>query len=119
MTHAEKVSKVISELRARDIGKMTIAPPAFQLAWKLGLKIPPPLFLGFFTTALMMGTFFGVFWGLFMWLAFWKQQGMSGELVLSASAAAGILFGFAMAGYLRWKARQLGLPRWSDCGKEG
>lgn len=119
MTHDEKIALVISELTARGVSKGAIAPPAFRLAWKLGVAIPPPHFLSFGALAMVMGTFFGVLWGIFMWFVLWSRQGYTVGGTIVASLAAGTLFGVAMASYYRWKAQKLYLPPWSDYGKKG
>ena len=119
MTHDEKVALVISDLTARGLKKASIAPPAFWLAWKLGIPVPPPHFLSFGTIATVMGTVFGVLWGILMWFVLWNPQGYPVGLAIIASLGAGILFGAAMAFYYRRKARQLDLPSWSDYGKNG
>lgn len=98
--------------------KATIAPPLFQLIWKLGVKIPPPLFMGFASAALMMGALFGIFFGALMWFLFWRHvMPLSFAAVLSAGA--GVMFGVLMALYLRWKARQLCLPAWHAYALKG
>ena len=72
MTHQEKVDHLIAELGKEGMSPYTVAPPLFRLLWALGLRVPPPLFLGFFTVALVAGFFFGLFWGAFMWLIQWR-----------------------------------------------
>jgi hypothetical protein len=59
-----------------------------------------------------MGGFFGVMWGAVMWLLQWQFWLMPWDEALAVSAGAGLLFGLAMAGYYRWRARKLGLPSW-------
>ena len=119
MTHKEKVAFAISDLTARGVGKGTLAPPLFQLAWKLCIPIPPPLFMNFYGVALLMGSFFGVFWGLLMWFLFWSRTDLGTVGAVIASAAAGVLFGLWMASYYRRNARKLGLPSWHDYGTKG
>ncbi len=65
MTHNEKIELAISELKALGVSKGAIAPPAFQLAWKLGVEIPPPHFLSFGALTMSLGSFFGALWGIF------------------------------------------------------
>lgn len=114
MTHREKVDHLIAELGEQGMNPYTVAPPMFRLLWALGLRVRPPLFMGFFTIALFGGFFFGFFWGLFMWLIQWSWWKAPVELAVFASAAAGLLFGVTMAAYYRWKARRLRLPKWED-----
>lgn len=119
MNHDEKVALAVSDLTARGVKKGAISPPIFRLAWRLGIAIPPPHFLGFGGLAMIMGAFFGVLWGAFMWIFFWRDQGLPVFAVVGLSLAAGVLFGIAMASYYRWKARKLGLPSWRDYQMNG
>lgn len=113
MTHSEKLGKMQKHLAELGISPSTTAPPIWKLFWRLGVDIPPPLFMGFWPSALFMGSFFGVFWDLFMWLFLWSRQGMLIWLVLGAAAFAGVLFGLCMAIYFRYLARKHNLPSWT------
>src|SRR5690349_12297522 len=94
MTHAEKVDAMHRHMGALGISTYTAAPPAWRLLWRLGVQAPPPLFLGFWTTAIAMGSFFGFFWGLFMWLFAWPTQ-MPAWAMVSTAGGAGVFFGLA------------------------
>lgn len=119
MNHDEKVASVVTALTARGVSKGDIAPPIFRLVWKFGIAIPPPHFMSFGALATVMGSYFGVLWGVFMWFVFWRRLGLPAGACTIVSLAAGISFGVAMASFYRWKARQLGLPSWSEYGKKG
>jgi membrane associated rhomboid family serine protease len=119
MNHQEKVALAISDLTSRGMRKSAVAPPLFRLAWKLGVPIRPPHFLGFGATALVMGIPFGIFWGILMWFTVWHKQGGSMIAAIVASAAAGFLFGVLMAAYYRWRFSKLQLPEWSEYEKRG
>jgi len=118
MTHREKVDLLIEELEEEGVNAFTVAPPLFRLLWLFGLKVPPPLFLGFFTLTVLFGIFFGVLWGEVMWLLQWKAGLVGVEIAVLISALAGLLFGLTMAGYYRWKAASLDLPSWKRYGKK-
>ena len=49
-----------------------------------------------------------------MWLFLWRGQDMPIAVAILVALIAGLLFGVIMAGYYRWRARKLGLPRWED-----
>ncbi len=85
------------------------------MAWKLGLKLPPPHFLGFFPLALGAALWFGTLWGLAMWFLLCASQGWW----FSATAAimAGSFFGLFLAAYYRHSARKFDLPMWNDYPK--
>ena len=118
MNHHEKVALLKEDLAARGVRKMTIAPPFFWLAWKMGVAVPPPHFLGFGALGLLMGGFFGVFWGAIMWLFVWSHQRMPVIGAGIVAVAAGLFFGIAMASYYRWSARKLSLPSWRNYGED-
>ena len=114
MSHREKVDHLIADLGKRGVSQYTVAPPAFRLLWALGIKIPPPFFMGFGSLTLLMGVFFGVLWGVVMWFLQWQTLRLSLEVAILAAAGAGLLFGLLMAAYYRWKANQLQLPTWEN-----
>jgi Family of unknown function (DUF6404) len=113
MTHQQKVDHLIADLGTRGVGPYTVAPPFFRLLWALGLNVPPPFFLGFFSLTVFMGVFFGVLWGALMWLSQWRAR-HSLMTAVTLSAVTGLSFGLSMAWYYRRKARRLGLPSWNQ-----
>jgi hypothetical protein len=110
MTHGEKVDHYLAMMARRKVHPQTAAPPLFRALWGLGLRVPPPHFIGFLPLMLASGILFGVGWGVAMRFLFWR--GMGWPLMLGAAAGAGLSFGAAMAGYYRYSARKLGLPPW-------
>jgi Family of unknown function (DUF6404) len=115
MTHSEKLQKLLEHAPKLGISPYTAAPPLYRLLWRLGIEIPPPLFAAFLPNAFLMGGFFTCSWGLFMCLFIWAGDGkVSAFFALQASLFAGLMFGITMALYLRYKARQLNLPPWSE-----
>jgi hypothetical protein len=77
MTHAEKVDGFLQEMRGHGVNPGTAAPPAWRALWRLGLRVPPPHFMGFVPLALVTGVFFGVLWGLAMAFLIWGPWGGS------------------------------------------
>ena len=114
MTHRDKLTAMYRHIAILGVSKGTAAPPIFRLLWRLGIEVPPPLFISFIPAALGMGVFFGFFWGLVMWAILWSRQGMSFGLMASPSLVAGVLFGLSMAAYYRYLARKYELPSWAD-----
>ena len=113
MTHQEKLEMMFRHTDALGIGRSTVAPPAWRLLWKAGLRTPPPVFLGFLPLALGMGLFFAIGWGLLMWVFMWWRQGMTVAATAVVALVAGVMFGVAMASYYRYHARKLRLPDWT------
>jgi len=109
MTGSEKLQAMQARMAELGIAPSTAAPPLWKLLWRMGVEVPPPLFMGFWSVALLMGGFFGVGWGILMWFMMWSRQGMAGWVALVAAVVAGVLFGLAMAAYFRHLARKHGL----------
>ena len=114
MTHQEKVEEMYRHMKAIGVSASTAAPPAWRLLWRVGINVPPPLFIPFVPGALAMGGFFGVFWGLLMWVILWHRKGMPLGVMAATALAAGVLFGLTMSGYFRHLARKHKLPVWSE-----
>lgn len=98
---------------AIGIGRSTAAPPLWRLLWRVGMDVPPPLFLSFRAAALIMGSTFGLGWLCLVWLLPWQRQELRLDVVLASSLLAGAWFGVVMAAYMRWLARRHALPLWS------
>ena len=113
MTHTDKLERMQKHMAKLGVSPSTAAPPIWKLLWRLGIDLPPPLFMGFWSAAFFMGGFFGITWGLFMWLFMWSRQGMPTWLVLGMAASAGVLFGLCMATHFRYLARKHNLPSWA------
>jgi len=92
------------------------------MLWKLGCKLPPPIFLGFRVNSFLFTTIFSVFY-LFqvtplVALSLVKHQGSVGLTITIATVLVLIqsfFFGGICALYLFHKARTMQLPKWEDC----
>ena len=82
------------------------------MAWGLGLKIPPPHFMGFIPVALFTGSLFGTLWSVAMWVLWWRYLGWGWLFTASAGVAGGVLFGSCLAAYYRHSAVKNELPSW-------
>jgi len=115
LDHSATVDAYIAEMAALGVGTYTAAPPFFRLLWGMGLRIPPPMFMGYVPLTLITGGIFAVLWGLGMWLIAWRtQSGMPAWLAIVVSLLAGLLFGLGMASYYRSRSRKLPLPSWQN-----
>ncbi|MFC0682901.1 DUF6404 family protein [Lysobacter korlensis] len=114
MTHHEKLAAMHQHMIAIGVPASTAAPLAWRLLWRLGVEVPPPLFVPFATGALAMSGAFALVWGLLMWGLFWARQGMPASSVVAAALAAGALVGISMAAYFRHLARKHNLPSWAE-----
>ena len=109
-----KLQAMRNQLDSWQIAPGIAAPPFWRLLWKLGVPLPPPLFLGFVPLLVLCGSFFAVFWGLVMYLVSWRAQGTPLPTMLLSVLLAGGLFGLVMAMVFRRHARRLQLPAWRD-----
>jgi hypothetical protein len=121
MTHRQKIDRLIEELRPRGVRPRMIAPPIFRLLWAMGLEVPPPLFLGFVSLAVLSGITFAVLFmalgGVLLWLVFWQGLPFATVVLrmLVMGAIAGPLYGLYVAWFCRREAARLGLPSlWKD-----
>jgi hypothetical protein len=112
MTFDEKIAAAKALLASKGIWRASYAPTLVAFLWRLGFKIPPPHFAGFFGVFLFSGTVFGVAWGVLMWLVWWSSAGMSPSAAVGFAALAGLLVGLAMAAYYRYAARKYSIPAW-------
>jgi hypothetical protein len=108
--YRRRMLAISEQLAAQGVGSHTSAPPAYRIAWLLGLRVRPPLYQPFATLAQGMGTGFGVLWGVLMWIIFWRPADLSAYAALGSALLAGTLFGLTMAAFYRWKAGRLRLP---------
>jgi hypothetical protein len=114
LSHGEKVAYYVADMSRRGVSRFVVAPPIFQLLWKLGLKVPPPHFLPFALNALAMGIGFAIGWGTFMWFFLWRSQRASLFVAIGASLLAGLFFGPLMAWGFARKAKEWRLPPWNQ-----
>jgi hypothetical protein len=110
-SHRDRMLAITQELRDQGVGAYTSAPPLFRLAWRLGLRIRPPLYQSFVKLSFGAGVWFTIVWGLGTWLMFWRTEGVEASHALVGAALTGTAFGLSMGTYYRWKASRLRLPR--------
>jgi hypothetical protein len=114
MRFEQKLAAALVLLKATGIWPSSYAPPLCRLLWRVGVRIPPPHFVGFTTNVLFTGSFFGIVWGALLWSALWARSGMSPANAVVAAMFAGVLFGLCMAGYYRYGAHRHRIPLWRD-----
>ena len=114
MTFDNKIAAAKDYLAAKGISHVAYAPTLVKLLWRLGLKVPPPHFAGFFGTFLVSGTFFGVLWGAIMWFFWWSSHGTALTYAIGISAGIGLAIGLCVAGYYRYAVRKYSIPSWDE-----
>src|SRR2546423_703694 len=114
MRFEQKLAAALALLASTGIWRSNYAPPLVRFLWRLGVRVPPPHFVGFSAHFVFTGSFFGITWGLLMWFALWSRSGMSPGIAVGMAMLAGLFFGLCMAGYYRHGARKHGIPLWRD-----
>ena len=111
MMYEKKLKAALELLATTGIWRSNYSPPLFRLLWLCGVRVPPPHFRSFVANTTTLGSFFGIAWGMAMWLLVWRGEDR-GEVILAASALAGLLFGLCMAAYYQHGQRKHALPDW-------
>lgn len=114
MTQSGKLESYKQHMSGRGVALATAFPPAWHLFWSMGIRVPPPPFLGFISLALITGGLFGPLFALGVWV--FGNRGLrempAGE-ALWIAIVAGVAFGLAMAAYYRHLARKHRLGSWA------
>lgn len=108
--YRSRMLAIVEELHAQGMGRYTAAPPAYRLAWRLGIRVPPPIYQSSFSFALQAGARFAVGFGLLMWVLFWRSEQHSLMRVLLTSTVAGAVFGLRMAAVHRSQRKRFRRP---------
>jgi hypothetical protein len=114
MTQSRKLESYKQHMLAKGVGESTAFPPAWHILWALGIKLPPPPFIGFISLTLIAGGFFGPVFGLGAWIL--GNRGvreMAVDEALWVALVTGAAFGLTMAAYYRHLARKHRLGAWS------
>ena len=114
MTFEQRRDAALRLMDEAGVGPWTSRPRLWRLLWRLGVEIPPPLFMSAWGGALFSGLSFAVFWGAAMWLLIWRAQGFSPMAAIGSALFAGLLFGAMNSVLSLRKRRKLGLPPWGQ-----
>ena len=114
MTQSSKIESYTQHMAAKGIGESTAFPPAWHMLWSVGVKLPPPPFLGFVSLTLIAGGMFGPLFALGAWLLGNRgAREMPASEALWVALAMGAVFGLIMAAYYRNLARKHRLGSWA------
>ncbi len=114
MTQSSKLESYKQHMAAIGVTEATAFPPAWHMLWSIGIKLPPPPFLGFVSLALIAGGFFGPLFGLGAWvLGNRGVREMPADEALWVAVITGAAFGLLMAAYYRHLARKHNLGSWA------
>lgn len=113
MSFEDRLEKAHAELQAQGVWLSNYKPPVFSLLRMLGLKVPPPYYIGFHLNAVIAFWYFAVFVFLFMYFGL---LGSAETLEASIDKAAfwGIIYGLGMGAFYAIRRRKLQLSDWSS-----
>jgi hypothetical protein len=114
MNQSRKLESYKQHMAAAGVSKFAAFPPLWRLLWLIGIKIPPPIFLGFVPNALIFGGFCGVFFAAATSLL--DSLGVLDGQTMSAPLRAlvfGVPFGLGMAYEPYALAKKHNLGSWS------
>ena len=111
MRQLDKIHLAVEDLRARGVRKSTAAPHFYRLLWRLGIAVPPPLFLSFHLTLALHGCAFGISLGALLACA---DRRLAPDGAILFGALGGSIFGVLTAIYFWLYARRLQLPEWAE-----
>jgi hypothetical protein len=118
--HGAKVEFMVHDLARRGVGLHISAPPLFRAMWKIGLQVPPPLFLRWWTYILVTGSALGVLWiliGSVMFVGFLLAGHVPKHperlpLMILWCIGFGLVMGLCLLPFNAWRRHRLQLPAW-------
>ncbi len=115
MNTSSKIDSLIANMASAGVPKGDAFPALWRILWIAGVKLPPPLFLGFFPIALVFGGYFGFGFALVTWLlqsvGFVEVPAFPPPLY---GLLTGIPFGLYMASQYRSLSEKHNLGSWSE-----
>lgn len=110
-----RAMEYMNAVKISDYGKM---PLIHRFAWKVGMRVPPPMLASFLFNVVFLGTVFAVLFSICMIFLFVVVYGKSSLsvvlMLLGASASSGLFFGMGMALYFRSLAVRYKIPKWES-----
>lgn len=110
MDHREKVDRLIEDLTRRGAWKSNVAPPLWQLLWKLGVNVRPPLFMGFLGLLSTIGIVAGALYAVIM-AELRGEETSLGQVVLVGAVFA-VVFSAVYARLMARMRTKYDLPSW-------
>lgn len=113
MSFEQRLSKAHAELRAQGVWLSNYKPPVFSLLRLLGVKVPPPYYLGFHLNAVIAFWYFAAIIFLVMYFGILGSQDTL-QSAMDKAAVWGIVYGVGMAVFYSLRKRKLTLTEWRD-----
>lgn len=113
MSFKDRLEKAHAELQAQGVWLSNYKPPMFSLLRMLGIKVPPPYYLGFHLNAVI------AFWYLAIIVFLVMYTGLLGRSetlpdAVDTAAFWGLFYGLGMATFYAIRRRKLQLSDWSS-----
>jgi hypothetical protein len=113
MSHSEKLEYFGRDCVRRGLAPGAYKPPVFRVLWAVGIKLPPPIFLGFLTNMTLATIYYTLGCSVLLWFIYWRYHPTSFLIAAIWSIGMGSVFGLLVAWGTARKTRLLKLPRWS------
>lgn len=111
-----RLAACLSDMQARGLRRGLCAPLHYRIAWRLGIRLRPPVYSGSVATWVREGLISGAEYGGFFWIGTWilggEPFGMLGVVV--AAGFFGLLMGGVMWRQYYFGIDRLRLPRWEQ-----
>jgi hypothetical protein len=108
LTWNKKLDLFLIDMDKRGVGRLTAAPPVYRFLWKVGIKIPPPLFASLLWNAIFMSTYFFLMSEVVIRILFYGSS--AGPVYIPVLL--GLLAGNLTAIITSVQKRRLRLPKW-------
>ncbi|CAH6886299.1 conserved hypothetical protein [Vibrio chagasii] len=117
MDYETKIQLALKELSDKGVWKSNYNPPIDRLLRKLGFRIRPPYYQGFFSNFVFCLVYFAPIWWGFEWFLEWNEVGISMLEAAYKSLQCGALFGLLMSIFYAIRRKQLNLTDWDSLGE--
>jgi hypothetical protein len=97
MTHWEKLTAMRKDLASLGLGANAGTPRLWRFLWFLRIKVPPLIFMRFWSVASIMSGIGILGLAFLLWLYFGVLAGIWLALQVSGAIVGGLAFGLAMA----------------------
>lgn len=111
MSFEERLEKAHAELQAHKVWLSNYKPPAFSLLRLVGVKVPPPYYIGFHLNAIIAFWYFAIIIFLVMYFGLLGSND-SLSSAMDKAAVWGVIYGLGMAIFYAVRRKKLKLSDW-------
>ena len=109
----ERLEKAHAELQAQGVWLSNYQPPMFSLLRMLGIKVPPPYYIGFHLNAIIAFWYFALIIFLVMYFGILGSSDTF-QTAMDKALLWGFVYGIGMAVFYTIRRRKLSLSDWSS-----